>query len=889
MTIHRQYPDKMTGYELNPKKGYFSIIVPEESVNLCDNPSLELDDTNWDGFPLPPASQPTTGRTTNEQRRGAWSFYCTPLAANTQAAAGYLGYVCASNNLHTFSFDFKGHVGMKYYCYAGAYAQFPVASFGPIVYFIGTGKWQRISNHFANASGNTMVMMVGEQRHFAGFEGKTFYVDGMQIEENDHATTYFDGDSNGFLLGEDHYIWYGTPHASESWRSGQARNGGEIVSLKNIGFDVLSYYGLGKIPEKNTIVDLALAGGAEYQRSIYDVREYNIVGSISDVSLRNLMGKRNSIQDLINLRYVGSNQPMTVVYEYFDDCGDRASDTLFLPSVYTGGLEDTVDNLYQERLALNFVMPQPELLVDGDSGTVGDFWSTDAFYYISRREKDSGVGGPWKHIETGLNSYVRTLAESQDGRIYVGGAFTQIRPATNAYRVAYIDEDDTFNVMGASSGLNGEVNIIVIGGDNTVYIGGQFDDVQGGPGGTYDHVIEYDPVLDTYSAVGVGLPSALANGGVYDMAIDPITGYLWAVHTVDSGGNLQGAVSYFDKSAWNLSENWGTGRYAYGIAITEEGTVYAVGEDANAGNVGRVRKLEVGGAWTAVADTTIFDSQVFDVTIGDDGIIYMCGTFTDVVLGYNGQSTVSLGGGLSGGVPGASGLYYYNGSLYVTGGPIYEAGGVLGTVTQSSTYHYISGKIAHYDSFSVWNGSSWVQKDFSLNFTSTIPPASPKIPTAPYFIDRRGREYLCMDDHGFTTSTATAMRFSIFYNLTNDGTAPALPKFEIVDTQLGIYHQYLFWIKNETTGKVLHCYLDFSESENLLIDIANKSISSDIFKSKLSGILPGSDFFDFSLAPGDNIITLFVKPPFAAASTFNNVRIWWNIRHDYESGAMYNE
>ena len=39
--IYAALPQPVSGYELNPEKGLFSVIIPEATINLISNPSVE--------------------------------------------------------------------------------------------------------------------------------------------------------------------------------------------------------------------------------------------------------------------------------------------------------------------------------------------------------------------------------------------------------------------------------------------------------------------------------------------------------------------------------------------------------------------------------------------------------------------------------------------------------------------------------------------------------------------------------------------------------------------------------------------------------------------------------------------------------------------------------
>jgi len=73
-----ELPPVVSGYELSPEHGYFSVVIAEASTNLLTNPSAE---TNTTGYAAIGAG--TLARTTTRSRRGAYSVQYTPNAATT--------------------------------------------------------------------------------------------------------------------------------------------------------------------------------------------------------------------------------------------------------------------------------------------------------------------------------------------------------------------------------------------------------------------------------------------------------------------------------------------------------------------------------------------------------------------------------------------------------------------------------------------------------------------------------------------------------------------------------------------------------------------------------------------------------------------------------------
>jgi phage-related protein len=109
---------------------------------------------------------------------------------------------------------------------------------------------------------------------------------------------------------------------------------------------------------------------------------------------------------------------------------------------------------------------------------------------------------------------------------------------------------------------------------------------------------------------------------------------------------------------------------------------------------------------------------------------------------------------------------------------------------------------------------------------------------------------------GFTTlGTATT---SYTNTLTNTGTAAAYPIITI--KRAGGTSAIVEWVKNETTGKRILINYSLQDGETLTIDLrpGRRAVTSSYYGDVWRAILRGSDFADFTLLPGANLITVLV-------------------------------
>ena len=73
---HHKPADIPTGYFLNPRHGYFSVVIPKEATNLITNPSVELATTGYAAF-----NGAAITRTATYQRHGTYSLSVIPAVS----------------------------------------------------------------------------------------------------------------------------------------------------------------------------------------------------------------------------------------------------------------------------------------------------------------------------------------------------------------------------------------------------------------------------------------------------------------------------------------------------------------------------------------------------------------------------------------------------------------------------------------------------------------------------------------------------------------------------------------------------------------------------------------------------------------------------------------
>lgn len=863
-TQHRIFPSVVSGYELSPEYGWFSILEPYEMKNLVMNPSFETNEVNSTDTTYYVGNNSTLAVSSDYSRRGAYSLSVEPTAP--YSVADGVDYDIPVSELddgqpYIFSCDILGKKGYAYEIYA-------LNSLGAIVArsgeFISNGRWMRKSIKFLYDEDvpNTETIRVARTRVQ---DGNLFYIDGVMIINDVVESTYFDGDSLSYAIGDSGYKWMGAAHKSISRRSGTELSSGRVRNLNDYGYHVLGFSGLGLIPQEKTINKVPLVGGGKFQRGIDEMREYSIVGSMARSNLKDMMINRARIENLLRNSHT-FQQPLSVYMQMIDDCGNAYSDPLILRSLYDGGFEQTVDNLNQERSAMQFTMDRPQLMVDGDEGDTLDTFTElgiTSGLVDNLLRKDGCTWDNWGGAASGA---VWTLRyDPSTNRVYMGGNFTTLEGGATVFnRFCYWDvEAQEFTGLDYTSGANDDVLTIEIAGTGDVYVGGEFTNFEGI---LTSYLVMYSFVDDTWHDT-FGFNTA----GVLDMAFAPDGKTLYFITSTTVYETLTDCDPGESPSVTQIST--GITGNLYCIAVSPDGTVYVGGnftvlDGTNANNIAYYDPD--GPAWVAMGTGMLNappdgNEEVRNILFGDDGNMYVAGTFEEAngvsavnIAMYNGQSFFPLGNGIQA-YQSTDGLRWHDGKLYVL---IYGSAGERYPFDRTSA-----------EGFATWNGTSWMHIDAKSETTGFL--------TAIDF-DKLGNIYI--GGHNFDGAQASACTI-----VENTGTANARPVIEIVGEEVedteGAYNDLwrILWIKNESTDRTIFLDLPINCEEIITIDFRynRNTITSNVRGNMNNAILPGSEMADFYLAPGYNAITVFTPAGYLKS------RIWWQIPHDYMSGAVH--
>ncbi len=798
----------------------WSIIVPEATQNLVTNPSIEDAATGYT------AVGAVIARDATQQRRGVYSLKVTPTAGVNDGA--YYAITLQATKQYAFSVDGFWANGVPYKIYI--YDVTAGVTLGSALQFIGAGKWER-KMVVATTGANTSCRLYVTKDNSA--DTTIFYLDGWQCEQKGYATTYVDGDQGGCT-------WDGTAHASTSTRSSQWRLGGREMDFETVAPGVtvaLPYSGIGMPPLSNLKQDRALLPGAIYRETKINERVITLTFTARGSSLANLHLLRKQLIDAIKPDRVTPKQPFLLRY-------GGAGVSVEIPCVYDSGLE--LGNLFgnSETMTMRCIAyDEPLWKEDGEKGI-----AISASQNLTVGGIVARIAGTWQAFNGGVTSpsYLNALAIGPDGSVYVTGSFTIIG-GVSANRIARWN-GAAWQALG--TGLDNYGQVIAIAPNGDVYVGGNFATAGGV---TCNNVARWNG--SSWFALGA---TPGTNSIVQSLAFDAAGNlYVGGAFTLAGGVANTARIAKWDGTNWSALSTGATSGSVYTLAVALDGTVYAGGNFVSIGGVTTTGIAKWNGsAWSALAGGA--NSDVRDLKFDAAGALYAIGGFTTIgglainhIAKWNGSAWSGLGTGLSD--TGQALAIMDDGTLYA-GGFFTSAGGVP-----------IADKIAR------WNTTVWSALDIDL-------PGSPTF----YDADVHGGDLYITFDTGGTAVIANA--YSILGGIVaaNPSTAVTYPILKIKRSN-GTSATLTHW-RNETTGKTLYFNYPLADGEIVTIDLrlGKKSIISSVFGNMLSKLLPNSDLASWALAPGDNLITVYVVP---AGGPTIDVRMRWRVQHWAADGA----
>jgi hypothetical protein len=776
------------------------ILVPEATVNYILNPSFRYNaDSPWT------AVGSTISRTLDQALYGIASLKVITNGAALREGVYYrVNSLAAISEPITVSAYVRGRGKVHIRLIEGLGKEWVSPAFT-----LYSDRWTRMEVSGYSTGSNDLRLYVetdGDPKAI------TFYVDGAQMERKPYATSFCSGDQPGCR-------WNIVDSASVSSRDAYTRQGGRWVTLAGPCRDNDDIYitvlgGFGMPPLQHNTQSWALTPGSYFQNTKVLNRAVNILFNVKNVDLRvttnpdasPLHKLRQQLIDIFKSDVTGGNEAFLFSYQE----GERE---MLISMRYEAGLEGDWDirNQWSDSMPVRFLVVDPYFVENNQHAQVLNFKETNLYLGVAGR-----IGGQWSTLNGGISKLlpglgITRIVVGSTGKIYASGDFNIINggAAGTAQNIAWWDGAQwTAFVPGA----NAIVEDIAVAPNGNIYVTGQFTSI----GGVAANYIAYWNGT-TWNALGTGLDNVgetvviAPNGNVYVGGWFHFAGGVAAYH-----------IAYWDGSSWHaMGTHAGLDDMVYSMAFQKDGTVLAIGgvfhdEFSHGGTALLHVALYTVSTNSFSALGSGFNQNVQKVVYSSSNTLYAGGAFTlsgttsiNYLAKWNGSAWIALGSGPPGGV---NDFAVYDDEKIITGGAYY---------------------------LNLWNGSDWYYFDSKFK--------GPTIGS----ICVSGDDLYIGDPEQNSALTAKGNVASINY-VTNYGTAEAQPIIYIYGPG------NIQWIENQTTKKYVALDLYVLDNEEVFIDFGHAKMYSTIRGDLSYAIIPGSDFHDFSLVPGENRLAVFM-------------------------------
>lgn len=782
------------------------VLVPEETTNYVQNPSLRYGDTGW------VAVKSTMSRVLDYRLYGISSLKVVTDILSTKKGVYYrVSSLLGINEAITASVYARGNgsVHLRLWNTGGKeWISTPVS--------LHPQQWKRLEVSGFSTGTNDIRLYVETDKDE---KNVTFYVDGAQVERKPYATSYCDGDRPGCR-------WAGMDSFSNSTRNNSTRQGGRWVSLagpcrtnNDIYITVLG--GMGMPPLQHSIQPWAMSPGSYFQNTKILDRAVTISFHIKNTNL-NITDNPDSSQlhefrqQLINIfkpDLTGGSEPFLFSYQE----GERE---LFISMYYESGLEGSWDirNQWTNSFPVRFLAVDPIFSENNFHAQalnfIDDFMARNAL---------ARIDGKWSDMAGGLDSDVADLIKGRYGKmIYVGLFIKDYLTTITLNRIGYWQGDKWLNI---STGANGTINDVAFSANDEIYVTGAFTQIGGVAA---NRIAKWNGTV--WSALGAGL-----NQDGLMVAVAPNGDVYAGGKFTTAGGVSSSYVARWDGISWNAMGAFaGLNDYVYSIAISKDGqSIYVAGKFTDQRTLAGSALLSITkyslltNTFSAVGSGLTPD--VKEVVISPSGILYVCGAFTSsgatplyFIAKWNGSTWIQIGDTITG--------------TYIASMDVSENEQIIavGPITKVNNVQV--------NGIALWNGSSWTNLDLDICRGSIVP----SLKTVRFV-----GEDIYLGGQGFIAPDKKSV-FSAINTIINLGTAETSPFIYVYGPGR------LRWIENQTTHKRIYLDMSILDNEEILFDFGKGTVTSDARGDLTYTILSGSDFSNFTLIPGKNTIAVFM-------------------------------
>lgn len=624
-TVHTRLPEEVTGYAFDAEDSWWSVIIPEASENLLEDPSFEYSEDVLDHyFPVFWESETlmTNAAVGATGGRRVLRLEVDPGGANATLTS--LDQIQITPGAYTFSLDiYCTHIGWTLEIRMRIDTQLQKRVSIPITR---TGWYRYEMTHVFGASGSLSVELASEAINTgSGF----IYTDRWQVERKAYSTTYFDGDSVGWNDPRPgySYFWRGKAGDSTSLRRATTGSGGRIVPLTDYGFQTTAIIGLGMAPVEQ--INTELDDGSEVPEGVITrARDFTVTGLVGGCAFPELNRKRNELIKLLRPNNTPDQEPLILRYAVRDLAGNVIGDWLDIICAYSAGLEGSWNNLYQETIGIQFHASQPYPREIIDSASDITLYKTLVGNRIVFRDETYD----YINLGVGTNSapaQINDAAFTDLGDPVIVGSFTQIAGDTVSNIATWVDSLGQWLSPPESSGFNDQIRCIETSRnvDGWIGVGGDFTDIEGMQVRRFALA---DPAGAPWQEPGAGL-----DGIVYDLT-RTIDGMWWvggAFSAEGDGTNIDlNLVAQYDPDTNTFSDlaTGLSGTAVYAVETQNERYVYFGGDFEGSllgDNVNFIAAWDfVTGGWEELAGGV--NGPVHQIFFGPDRSLYITGDFT---------------------------------------------------------------------------------------------------------------------------------------------------------------------------------------------------------------------------------------------------------------------
>ncbi|MFC4475915.1 T9SS type A sorting domain-containing protein [Flavobacterium chungangensis] len=236
-------------------------------------------------------------------------------------------------------------------------------------------------------------------------------------------------------------------------------------------------------------------------------------------------------------------------------------------------------------------------------------------------------------IGTGLNFAVNSIVKQSDGKILVGGNFTNYKEASQNNLIRLNSDKTKDNSFSLGSGFNGSVNSIVLQDDGKIIVGGKFTKYQES---TQNYLIRLntDGTKDSSFNIGIGFDNQVNSitiqpdgkilvGGDFKKYQGISKGYLIRLNRDGSNDDTFKLGTYLTSMSVN-------GKIVNAIVVQPDGKILVGGGFEKYQNLtqdGLIRLNSDGTKDTSLDIGTGFSSDIYSIILQNDGKILIGGAF----------------------------------------------------------------------------------------------------------------------------------------------------------------------------------------------------------------------------------------------------------------------